>query len=206
MKSEAAIRRCRIVAAPPDWPLIHVLAVTHPGELQQGPAQKRAAARKRVRRLLLQYAGPAIAAPFLFTPGSAAGAGRASFSHGQSFSILAWCEQGCVGVDLVELSGLASASPKDLALMATLYMGEKSAAREAWTMTTHSVRQRFADAWARQEARLKCLGLELEESYAALQVRLSDCSTARVALPPSFGADADAGAAWIAWRFQTPAP
>ena len=198
MNGEPAFWRCRVVAAPPDWPALQVLAVAHPGA--PGHAHGRDAARRRVRQLLLQHAGPAIAAPFLATDGSASGACRASVSHEQGFSLLAWCEQGCIGIDVVGPRSLAGANPEELAITARLYLGADPAEGAARTATPQAASQRFASAWARHEAKLKCLGLVLEEGSAALWVRLADCRTARVALPPSLGCDAAASTAWIAWR------
>ena len=201
MNDDSVFWRCRVVGAPPDWPDLQVLAVMHPQVL--GHAQSRAAARQRTRRMLLQHAGRDIAGPVLAAESGAGGAGRASISHEDGFSLVAWCERGCLGIDVVGPNGLAGASPEELERMTSLYLETDSAGKVASAATGQGSKQRFAMAWARHEAKLKCLGLGLDECSAALQIRLTNCRTARVALPPPVTCDAVALEAWIAWRGES---
>ena len=198
MNDDLAVWRCRVVEAPPDWPVLQVLAVKHPQV--HGDAQSRAAARQQTRQVLLQHADRDIAGPALAAVSGAGGAGRASISHEDGFSLVAWCERGCIGIDVVGPRGLAGASPEELERMTRLYLGTDPAGKSAVTPTGQSCQQRFAMAWARHEAQLKCLGLGLDECPAALHTRLSNCRTARVALPPTVTCDVAALEAWIAWQ------
>ena len=198
MNDDPAVWRCRVVEAPPDWPVLQVLAVKHPQV--QGHAQSRAAARRRTRQVLLQHAGRDIAGPVLAAESGAGGAGRASISHEDGFSLVAWCERGCIGIDVVSPNSLSGASREELERMTNLYLGTDPARTAANATTGQGGQQHFAMAWARHEAQLKCLGLGLDECSAALHTRLSNCRTARVALPPSVTCDAAALEAWIAWR------
>ncbi len=198
MKADPAVWRCRVVAPPPDWPVLHVLAMAHPQI--EGHEQERSQARQRTRQLLMQHAGPEIAGPFLTAEASASGAGRASISHEDGFSLLAWCDRGCVGIDVVGPRGLAAASPEELERITRLYLGADPPPTAVSTNSAQANRQCFAMAWACHEAKLKCLGLALDEYTSALQIQLADCRTARVALPPSVARAAGASEAWIAWR------
>ena len=198
VNDDLVVWRCSVVGAPPHWPVLQVLAVKHPQV--HGQAQSRAAARGRTRQVLLQQAGPDTAWPVLAAERGDTGAGRVSISHEDGFSLVAWCERGCIGIDVVGPRGLAGASPEELERMTSLYLGTDPAGTAAVTPAGQSCQQRFAMAWARHEAQLKCLGLGLDECSAALHTRLSNCRTARVALPPSVTCDAAALEAWIAWR------
>lgn len=209
MTQATDVWRCRVVAPPADWPVLHVLAVVHPctapGGTGAAAATEREAARRRVRELLQQHAGPAVAAPVLDAAGRACGGGRVSFSHEPGYSLLAWCEHGRIGIDAVGPRGLAGASTKELAQVACLYLGADPARRadrppSAGTGRCHRDRFLYARAWARHEARLKCLGLDLAETSATLQALLADCRAARVALPAALSGTAGRPAAWLAWR------
>ena len=180
--SESEVQRCAVADAPSGWPALHVLRVAHLRSVDL--AAGRDAARQRVRDLLLRHAGPEIAAPVLAAARAAAGASCASISHEHSHSLLAWCAQGSIGIDSVSLLRLADMSLPALVATATLYLGPKAAAVIGLSMSTVQARSRFADAWARHEASLKCLGLALDEWSPAVQAQLAGCSTA-VVLPPA---------------------
>jgi hypothetical protein len=176
--SEPEVQRCEVVDAPSAWPELHVLAVAHPRSADL--AAGRDAARQRTRELLLRHAGPEIAAPFLATARAARGACRASISHEQSHSLLAWCEHGCIGIDIISPQRLADMASPALAATAALYLGPKASAEISPTTETSQARRLFADAWARHEASLKCLGLALDEWSPTLQVQMARCLTAVV--------------------------
>lgn len=202
---EPAVQRCDVVDAPPGWPALHVLAVAHPVVAEQCDAAARAAARRRVRELLLRHAGPEIATPFLATARSERGAHRVSISHEPSLSLLAWCEHGCIGIDIVDRRRLAPADPQELADTARLYLGPSSPASASHRSDAPGARVRFAEAWSRHEAKLKCLGLELGEWVPALEARLSSCQSAVVQLPPADHAGASPWVARVAWQPPLPA-
>ena len=196
--SEPEVQHCAVMNAPADWPRLQVRCVTHPlsADLKAG----REAARQRVRHLLLREAGPEIATPFLAAPRESRGACRVSISHEQSHSVLAWCEQGCIGIDTVSPQRFADMAPPALAALASLYLGPKVALEISRSGEATAARMLFADAWARHEARLKCLGLALDEWSPTLQVELAGCLTAQVSPPAQDQAGAGLLVTWIAWR------
>jgi 4'-phosphopantetheinyl transferase len=196
--SESDVQRCEVADAPRCWPELHVLVVTHPRSVDL--AIGREAARRRVRALLLRHAGPEIAASLVAAARAAPGACRASISHDSSRSVLAWCEHGCIGIDIVGAHRLVDSAVPALAIAAALYLGPDTAAVISSTTDAAQARTLFADAWARHEASLKCLGLALDEWSPALQVKLATCSTAVVSTPSE---DIAGPAEWvtrIAWR------
>ena len=196
--SEPEVQRCVVVDAPRGWPALHVLAVAHPRFAD--PAAGREAARRRLRALLLRHAGPEIAAPLLTAARAARGAGRASFSHEQSHSLLAWCEQGCIGIDIVSPQRLADMTAPALAATAALYLGPQVSALIRSTPEVAQACKLFAEAWASHEASLKCLGLALDEWSPGLQLQLTSCLTAAVAPPAQDCAGSALWVARIAWR------
>ena len=196
--SEHEVQRCAVLDAPSDWPALQVLMVVHPQSADL--AAGRDAARQRVRELLLRDAGPEIAAPFLAVARAAPGAGRASISHAQTHSLLAWCQRGCIGIDSVSPLSFADMSLQDLVALAVLYLGPKAAAAILLTTEAAKARTLFASAWARHEASLKCLGLPLDEWSPGLQRQLAGCLTAEVAPPAKTVAKAAASVIRIAWR------
>ena len=199
--SEPDVHRCEVVDAPCHWPELHVLAVVHPRSTDL--AAGREAARERVRALLLRCAGPEVAASAVASARAAPGACRASISHESSHSLLAWCEEGCIGIDIVSALRLADSAPPVLAATAALYLGPDAAAVISSAADASQARSLFADAWARHEASLKCLGLALDEWSPALQAQLATCLTAVVS-PPS--QDFVVSAGWvtrIAWRSRS---
>ena len=193
--SEPESQRCEVVDAPIGWPVLHVLAVAHPRSADL--AAGRDAARQHMRELLLRHAGPEIAAPFLAAAHAARGACRASISYEQSHSLLAWCEHGCIGIDIVSPQRVADMATPALAATAALYVGPKASAVISSTTEVSQARRLFADAWARHEASLKCLGLALDEWSPALQVNLASCLTAVVSSPSQ---DHASWVTRIAWR------
>ena len=196
--SEPDVHRCEVVDAPRCWPELNVLVVAHPRSADL--ATGREAARQRVRALLLNDAGPEIAASFVTAARAAPGACRASISHDSSHSMLAWCEHGCIGIDIVGAYRLADSAVPALATTAALYLGPDAAAVISSTADASQARRLFADAWARHEASLKCLGLVLDEWSPALQAKLATCSTAVVSTPSE---DLVVSGGWvtrIAWR------
>lgn len=202
MNGDPGVWRWRVVATPQDWPVLHVLAVAHP--FIQGHAHSRAAARQRTRQLLREHAGAEIAGPVLAHPSGAPGAGRVSISHEDGWSLVAWCQRGCIGVDIVGPRGLAGASAEELQRVSGLYLGAGLVGggpgpMESPALSSQDCRQKFAKAWARQEAKLKCLGLTLDEETADLRLRLAACHSERVVLPPEVGPGAAALEVWIAW-------
>ena len=199
--SEPEVQRCEVVDAPRGWPELHVLVVAHPRSADL--AAGREAARQRMRELLLRHAGPEIAAPFLAAARAARGACRASISHEQSHSLLAWCEHGCIGIDIVSPQRLADMAPPTLAATAALYLGPKASAVISPTTEASQARRLFADAWARHEARLKCLGLALDEWSPALQIQMARCLTAVVSPPLQDHAGSALWVTRIAWRSRS---
>ena len=185
-------RACICMAAPPGWPRLQVLAVPHPDGAHDADAVTRTRARERVREVLAAQAGAGLAAAFVAAPRARRGAGRVSVSHETAVSLLAWCEHGRVGVDVVAPVRLAEMDAAELAATATLFLGP-DAARDIG-----GDRLRYAHAWARHEARLKCLGLELTEWADLPTGRLNDCEVAEVRLAD--GADAPTWVGWVAWR------
>ena len=191
------VQRCAVLDAPSGWPALQVLMLRHrqPTDLAAG----REAARQQVRALLLRKAGPEIAAPFLAAARVAPGAARASISHESSYSLLAWCETGCIGIDAVSPKRLDGMSRQALADVAMTYLGPHAASVMRATAEAHASAW-FADAWARHEASLKCLGLALEEGSPALQSQLAGCLTAVVVPPPRVFVSEALLAIRIAWR------
>ena len=197
----AAPLRCALHGAAQARPALQVLAVDCSDAAGQGDAAQRALARQRVRAVLLQHAGPDIASPLLAAPRMAAGGGQVSISHGAGLSLVAWGINLQIGVDLVDLAQLGDALPQTLADTAALYLGRKVAKRLHREGTTPALwRRRFAQAWARYEASLKCLGLTLDEWTPAMQARLSGCATAVLALPVGLPGDSARWVAAVAWR------
>jgi len=148
-------------------------------------------------------AGAEFAAAAAELPAAERGAQAFSFSHEAEASLLAWCPSGeagasgAIGVDLLDLDSLAQASPHELADTAALYLGPECAADlSAQPSQAHL---RFAQAWTRHEARLKCLGLGLEEWQPALAQRLGSTEVAEVQVPDGEGRVLARWVAAVAW-------
>lgn len=196
---EPGVWRCSVRDAPASWPHLHVLMVDSNSPETHNESSRRAVARERVRELLLRHAGPAITAPLLGATSSARGAQRTSISHEKTHSMLAWCDRGCIGIDTVGMQALASIGMRDLDDMARLYLGPTALPWADAVGGEPPTRRRFADAWARHEAQLKCLGLALDEWSPALQTKLAACQTAAVTLPTTDRSSSGQWVAWIAW-------
>lgn len=182
----------QLVGAPAGWPPIQLRLVWRPpraGGPAIPPAADRDEARALVRQLLRQHAGPALAHRLDARPADQRGGQPVSVSHDGRLSLIAWCHTGRLGVDLVDLASLADARPGELQDTARCYLGPDAAqalglatnaptatgrgsADPAAQHTPHALRLRFAAAWATQEARLKCLGLALDEWSPARSARL----------------------------------
>lgn len=196
---------CSIDTPPVGWPPLQVLALFPPRQPGAAPALERSSARCLARQVLLQRVGAAVAAQWLELPRAARGARSLSFSHAAGASLLAWCATGAIGVDLVDLDTLALASQQELATTAALYLGPIEAAAVAAAPLASEARLRFAVAWASLEARLKCLGLELDEWQPTRAGRLGSTAVVQVWVPDR---DAQRSRRWIgcaAWR-AAPAP
>lgn len=115
--------------------------------------------------------------------------------------MLAWCAQGCIGVDSVSPKRLLDMAPPALAALAALYLGTQAfALMGANSAEPWQARWTFADRWARHEARLKCLGLPLDEWSAELQAQVADCQAAVASPPLQAGASFEDPVIRIAWR------
>ena len=188
----SAARACGCVAPPAGWPALHLMAVSHFDLEAHDDATHRAHARARVREVLAAHADAGLAAAFRDAPRARRGAGRVSVGHERAVSLLAWCTRGRVGIDVVDPARLADAHLPELMATAVLFLGPEAA---------HALdgdRLRFAQAWARHEARLKCLGLELVEWPELPHAALAACEVAEVRAPG--GAEAPGWVAWVAWR------
>ena len=169
-------------------------ACPRPAEPGAAQALERSGARRLARQVLQQQLGPAEAARWLALPRAARGAQRVSVSYQTGASLLAWCERGAIGVDLVDLDGLALASQQDLVATAALYLGPDGAAAVAAAPLASEARIRFGLRWAGLEARLKCLGRELGEWRPALDRSLSTTDVAQVQV---MDRNAQASRRWI---------
>lgn len=107
-----------------------------------------------------------------------------SVSHEAGLSLLAINFSGPVGVDLMQL-------PEDLdwlthiPALASDYLGPQSA-RQLAALAPEAQASSFAAAWTRHEARLKCLGLGLQEWQPALEEDLSNCRVQPLLLPAGY--------------------
>lgn len=107
-----------------------------------------------------------------------------SVSHEAGLSLLAINFSGPVGVDLMQL-------PEDpdwlmqIPALASDYLGPQSA-RQLAVVPLEMQLSSFAAAWTRHEARLKCLGLGLQEWQPALEEDLSNCRVQPLLLPAGY--------------------
>lgn len=166
------------------WAGVHLMAIPTPADL------RREAVRRIVRQALAQrlaglldtgveelgsLIGPPGQAPRLAAPWSRVGL---SLSHEPGLSLAAVRLHGPVGIDLVRLG----AALPELARLSRDYLGPATAAMLA--ARPEAERQTaFAAAWTTHEARLKCLGLALDEWSPALARRLAHCRAAPLTLP-----------------------
>ena len=196
----ATVQDCRTDPPPSNWPIVQVLALFPPRQPADTPVMERAAARIFARQVLVQRLGATAAASWLQRRREARGAQSVSFSHEVGASLLAWSTSGAVGVDLVDLDSLARASQQELTATAALYLGPEAAAAVAAAPLAPASRLAFALRWCTLEAKLKCLGLELNEWQSGLDGELGRIATVRVYVEAVYG---QVSARWngcLAWR------
>jgi 4'-phosphopantetheinyl transferase len=90
-----------------------------------------------------------------------------SITHEDRYAMAAISSAGQIGIDVVKMSSFF-----DWKHTANLYLGE-AAAREIESSPIDQQFQVFLQAWASHEARLKCLGLTLQEWSEELEQQLS---------------------------------
>lgn len=189
------VRPCTVSDVPGHWPLCHVRAVTHP------PGVSREAARQQVRALLAAEAGESWAARLRRSSREVPAPGPVSISHEGERSLLAWCDRGGLGIDLVDVAALQDTAESDVLATAALYLGPAWQDDAMAGLDGTDPRLHFAHAWARHEASLKCLGLGLTEWVAHGPAVLASCEQRPVILPPlSAGPGPVRWVAWLAWR------
>jgi 4'-phosphopantetheinyl transferase len=178
----AQVQACHTGVLPAGWPALQVLALFPPRHPSAVPELARQAARSLVRQLVTERFGVEVPGLSLQGPRATRGARAVSFSHEAGVSLVAWCPNGKVGIDLVDLDSLALASQQELVATAALYLGPQASAEVAAATTAGAARQRFALRWAGLEARLKCLGLELDEWQPARARNLGSTGVVQVSL------------------------
>lgn len=119
---------------------------------------------------------------------------RLSISHAPGLSLAAWCDQGCVGVDLQAMP--LQASRAELLRTAALFLPPNSVETLANQALNASLIEAFTGFWSAHEAALKCLGLALAEYSPALAARLTGVRTAALTLPGWATPDLVAALAW----------
>jgi 4'-phosphopantetheinyl transferase len=196
----AVLQACSTGAMPSAWPGVRVLALFRTPEPEMAKALGRADARRLARQVLQEHAGQALATPCLELPRHHRGAQRVSISHDANLSLLAWCAVGTVGVDLVTLDSLAHASPQELVSTAQLYLGPEAAESVAAAAQASEARTRFAIRWADMEAKLKCLGLELDEWHPARARSLEAINSVPVQAVDANGQACTRWVGCVAWR------
>lgn len=158
-----------------------IVAVDTPNTLIRDAARQQV--RQVLRELLTDEAlvslpGQAIR---LARPGSKTGI---SVSHEAGLSLVAVNYAGPVGIDLVR--PLDSPDWREsIPTLAQDYLGPRVAQHLASFPAVEQMRY-FAEAWTQHEARLKCLGLGLEEWHPALAERLSACRVEQLTLPGGY--------------------
>lgn len=160
---------------------LHLLAVETPDTPLRESA--RGLIRTALREALAQILGrPASSLSIHSVPGEAprilpdCQAGL-SISHEAGLSLAAIHLDGAVGVDCLRVSELA-----DLPVLARDYLGTEAAQAIARLPQSEHA-SAFAQAWCAHEAKLKCLGLGLQEWSPELACRLSACVAEALALP-----------------------
>ncbi|MDR2299958.1 MAG: hypothetical protein LBE30_16640 [Comamonas sp.] len=113
-----------------------------------------------------------------------------SISHAPGLALLAWHRGAAVGVDIQAVDGHMPRA--ELEAVAWLFLQPKVAQALSGFAENALFLEAFAQAWARQEAQLKCAGLGLMEWSAGLQARLTGMSCASLLL-------AQGHAAAVAW-------
>lgn len=183
---------CSVPGWPADAPAVRVLAVAQERRVlaaDAADADGRSAARQRVREVLAHHAGAGALVHLRTSSRQAPAPGPVTVSHGEGVSLLAWCAEGCLGIDLVDLAPLAVMPREERRALASLYLGE--ALDEVIPL---------AHAWARHEARLKCLGLGLQEWRVGDAAALAACAAWPVAWPHPWAETPLRRVAWLAWR------
>ena len=144
-------------------------------------------ARQQVRQILGKLLGEE---ELLSSPGQAISVARPgsktgiSVSHEAGLSLVAVNFAGPVGIDLVR--PLDSPDWREqIPALAQDYLGQRVAQHLASFPAAEQMRY-FAEAWTQHEARLKCLGLGLEEWHPALAERLSACRVEQLTLPGGY--------------------
>jgi 4'-phosphopantetheinyl transferase len=161
---------------------LHLLAVETPD------TPLRETARGQIRAALLEALAqilerPASSLSLRSAPGEAPrlilpdGKASLSISHEAGLSLAAIHLDGAVGVDLMRIIELP-----DQPVLARDYLGPDAAARLA-ALPAREQASAFAEAWCAHEAKLKCLGLGLQEWNPELARRLSACIAEPLALP-----------------------
>lgn len=199
---KAVVQRCNTEALPKAWPSLQVLALFRASEPQATEALGRAAARRLTRQVFREQVGDGPVAQSLDLPGHVRGAQSQSISHEATISLLAWCSAGAIGVDLVTLDSLACACQDELVATAKLYLGHDAAKGVAAAAHASEARTCFAVLWASMEAKLKCLGMELDEWHRTRAQILASVSSVRV---NAVDASGKACADWVgsvAWRAE----
>ena len=161
---------------------LHLLAVETPDTPLRETArgQIRAALREALAQILGRPASSLSIhsipgeAPRLIQPDSKVGL---SISHEAGLSLAAIHLDGAVGVDCLRVSELA-----DLPVLARDYLGAEAAQAIARLPQSEHA-SAFAALWCAHEAKLKCLGLSLQEWSPELARRLSACVAKPLALP-----------------------
>jgi 4'-phosphopantetheinyl transferase len=123
-----------------------------------------------------------------------------SISHAPGCSLIAWHADGAVGVDLQPTDAANALPLEEMQRIAALYLGpEVCRALHADGPTV------FSDRWAAHEARLKCLGVALQEWSPALQARMQACATRALRRPDTLAGSPRWSAA-VAWRRRADRP
>lgn len=110
-----------------------------------------------------------------------------SIAHERGLSLVAIHTQGPVGVDLMQVMDMPDALD-----VAQAYLGP-DAAQALAPLAPEAQAHAFALAWTAHEARLKCLGMPLQEWHEGLNTSLSTCLLQPLALPAPW-------VAHLAWR------
>jgi 4'-phosphopantetheinyl transferase len=147
----------------------------------------RDAARQQVRQVLRELLGDEalVSTPGqairLVRPGSKIGI---SVSHEIGLSLVAVNFAGPVGIDLMR--SLDSADWREqIPALAQDYLGPQIA-QNLVSLPAAAQMRYFAEAWTQHEARLKCLGLGLQEWQPVLAERLSACHVEPLNLPSGY--------------------
>jgi 4'-phosphopantetheinyl transferase len=197
------------------WPASGPISFAAPGLLLAAivtpETTRRDDARRLVRAVLRDILGAQLdcapaAVPLVFAAGEAPRLDMeessigVSVSHEPGLSLLAIRLDGSVGIDLMRPETPDASG--DIASLARDYLGPEIARRIA-VLPVAEQPLRFAEAWTRFEAGLKCLRSGLTEWTPALQQRLNTCRYFGLQLPPGFvGAVAVSAASSGRYRYN----